>query len=194
MEQSAQPYAAVTLPPKKRATSTQRIGSCVDPSRRSGRKEEKIRWPFTGNEPQFLGRPDRSLVNTPTVLFRLMHGGEHRVGLIILKAVFQTITWEIRKSVTVYNSYVWRYLGQSITATFDGIWTVYNSYVWRYLGQSITATFDGIWGSLSQLRLMVYGQSITATFDGIWDSLWQLRFMVSGAVYYSYVWRYLDSL
>jgi hypothetical protein len=40
---------------------------------RSGRKEEKIRWPLTENEPQFLGRPDRSIVNTPTVLFWLMH-------------------------------------------------------------------------------------------------------------------------
>jgi len=77
----------------------------------SGRKEEKIRWPFTGNEPQFLGRPDRSQVNTPTVLFRLMHGGENRVGLIILNAGFQTITWGVKKSVTVNHSYVWRYLG-----------------------------------------------------------------------------------
>ena len=147
------------------------------PKGRSGRKEEKIHWPLTGNEPQFLGRPDRSLSNTPTVLFRLMHGGENRVGLIIQQTEIHTITWEVRKLITVYHSYVLWYLWQSITTTFDGIWdslsqlrlmisvTVYHSYVWWYLGQSITATFDGICDSLSQLRLMV---SVTVYHSYVW--------------------------
>ena len=39
MEQSAQPYAAVTLPPEKRANGTQWIGSYVDP--RDGLDEKK---------------------------------------------------------------------------------------------------------------------------------------------------------
>jgi hypothetical protein len=95
---------------------------------------------------------------------------------------------------TVYHSYVWWYLGQSITATFDGICdslsqlrfrvprTVYHSYIWWYLWLSTTATFDGTSDSLSQLRLILSGTvyhsyfwwylwpSITATFDGTWDS------------------------
>ena len=59
---------------------------------RAGLDEQKILWSLPGNEPQFLGRPDRSLVNTPTMLFRLMNVSQNRVGVTTLRTEFQIKT------------------------------------------------------------------------------------------------------
>jgi hypothetical protein len=115
------------------------------------------------------GQPNTATINgiwdSITVTFDGSWGSQSQLRLMLSGTSISHISF--MESGTAYHSYVWWYLGQSITATFDGIW------------DSITATFDGIWDSLSQIRLVVSGTASHLLEKG------------SGTVYQSYVWWYL---